>query len=91
MGKKFLTVDEQEEIGVLSPEVRACLAENYRNGGDAPAARAHLLKPHHPGRPRCSTRSNAQECAKCGGGWCGPAVATPAGIAGLTPAALIAS
>src|SRR5437667_1229417 len=30
MGKKFLTVDQQEEIGILSAEVRARLAEGYR-------------------------------------------------------------
>src|SRR5207249_754157 len=29
MGKKFLTIDQQEEIGVLSPEVRARLAQSY--------------------------------------------------------------
>ena len=39
MGKKFLTVDQQEEIGILSAEVRARLAEGYRNGGDAPRQR----------------------------------------------------
>ena len=33
MGKKFLTVDQQEEIGILSPEVRARLAQRYANGG----------------------------------------------------------
>src|ERR671910_334147 len=36
MGKKFLTVDQQEEIGILSPEVRARLAAGYANGGAAP-------------------------------------------------------
>src|SRR5215204_2586098 len=32
-GKKFLTVDQQEEVGILSPEVRARLAAGYANGG----------------------------------------------------------
>src|SRR4029077_16821744 len=32
MGKKFLSVDQQEEIGILSPEVRARLAAAYASG-----------------------------------------------------------
>src|SRR6476659_7391091 len=32
-GKKFLTTEQQEEIGILSPEVKAMLAERYENGG----------------------------------------------------------
>src|ERR671936_488129 len=40
MGKRFLSVDQQEELGIMSPEVRARLADGYRNGGDAPAAAA---------------------------------------------------
>src|SRR5256714_7575316 len=40
MGEKVLTTDQQEEIGILSPEVRARLAEGYRNGGDTPSATA---------------------------------------------------
>src|SRR4249919_4322 len=44
MGKKFLTADQQEEIGILSPEVKARLAERYNGGGsgttEAPAAEA---------------------------------------------------
>src|SRR4029079_4652083 len=32
-GKKFLTAEQQEEIGILSPEVKAMLAERYENGG----------------------------------------------------------
>src|SRR5215213_2263339 len=36
MGKKFLTVEQQEEIGILSPEVKARLAAGY-NAESAPA------------------------------------------------------
>src|SRR5256885_10602157 len=32
-GKKFLDVDQQEEAGILSAEVRAKLADAYLNGG----------------------------------------------------------
>src|SRR5205085_1545996 len=39
MGKKFLSADQQEEIGILSAEVRAKMAAAYANGGtlEAPA------------------------------------------------------
>src|SRR5437667_3852695 len=30
-GKKFLTTDQQEEVGILSPEVRARMAQSYAN------------------------------------------------------------
>ena len=32
-GQEILTVNQQEEIGILSAEVRARLAEAYGNGG----------------------------------------------------------
>jgi ribonucleoside-diphosphate reductase alpha chain len=68
MRKKFLTVDQQEEIGVLSAEVRACLAEGYRNSGDAPAS---IAAPAEMAPSRQTALFNAfedaQECAKCGG------------------------
>src|SRR5918912_1505730 len=35
MGKRFLDADQQEEIGIMSAEVRAKLAERYTNGSDA--------------------------------------------------------
>src|SRR6185295_16058799 len=39
MGKKFLTPDQQEEVGILSPEVRARLAAAYSAGASlAPPA-----------------------------------------------------
>jgi ribonucleoside-diphosphate reductase alpha chain len=69
MGKKFLTVDQQEEIGILSAEVRARLAEGYRNGGDvAVAAPAEPVEAAPPGQTALfNAFEDAQECAKCGG------------------------
>src|SRR5687768_15195100 len=69
-GKKFLTVDQQEELGILSPEVRARLAAGYANGGStaAPAAPSEAA----PAAPAGQTAlfnawEDAVECAKCGG------------------------
>src|SRR5256885_13440736 len=68
MGKKFLSVDQQEEIGILSAEVRARLAEGYRNGGDAPASIAAPVEMAPPGQTALfNAFEDAQECAKCGG------------------------
>jgi ribonucleoside-diphosphate reductase alpha chain len=68
MGKKFLTVDQQEEIGILSAEVRARLAEGYRNGGDAPASIKAPVEMAPPGQTALfNAFEDAQECAKCGG------------------------
>jgi hypothetical protein len=51
-GKKFLTVDQQEELGILSPEVRARLANGYANGGSLPAAPASSeARAGRPGGP----------------------------------------
>jgi ribonucleoside-diphosphate reductase alpha chain len=38
MGKKFLTPDQQEELGILSPEVRARLTARLNGESDAPAS-----------------------------------------------------
>jgi len=68
MGKKFLTVDQQEEIGILSAEVRARLAEGYRNGGDGPASIKAPVEMAPPGQTALfNAFEDAQECAKCGG------------------------
>ena len=64
-GKKFLTPEQQEEVGILSPEVKARLAERYANGGDAPAA---PLESPPPGQTALfNSWEDAVECAKCGG------------------------
>jgi ribonucleoside-diphosphate reductase alpha chain len=68
MGKKFLSVDQQEEVGILSAEVRARLAEGYRNGGDAPAATVAPVEAAPPGQTALfNAFEDAQECARCGG------------------------
>jgi ribonucleoside-diphosphate reductase alpha chain len=70
MGKRFLSADQQEEIGILSPEVKARLAERYSNGGggssgEAPAA---PLDAPPPGQTALfNAWEDAVECAKCGG------------------------
>jgi ribonucleoside-diphosphate reductase alpha chain len=69
MGKKFLSADQQEEIGILTPEVKARLAQSYAvlEGGaaDAPAAPAEASP---PGQTALFNHwEDAVECAKCGG------------------------
>jgi ribonucleoside-diphosphate reductase alpha chain len=66
MGKKFLTADQQEEAGILSPEVKARLAERYENGGAAVEAAPVESPP--PGQTALfNAWEDAVECAKCGG------------------------
>ena len=88
MGKKFLTVDQQEEIGILSPEVRARLAQGYANGGrgaaEAPAAPADAAPPGQTAL--FNAWEDAVECSKCGGRMVRLALATRAATAARTPA-----
>jgi ribonucleoside-diphosphate reductase alpha chain len=73
MGKKFLTPDQQEEIGILSPEVRARLAAAYSAGaalaspeeGEAGTAPAEAAPPGQTAL--FNAWEDAVECAKCGG------------------------
>jgi ribonucleoside-diphosphate reductase alpha chain len=67
MGKKFLDVEQQEEVGILSPEVRARLAASYAGGEEKPAdAGASEAAP--PGQTALFNNwEDAVECAKCGG------------------------
>ena len=69
MGKKFLNADQQEEIGILSPEVKARLAERYANGeSSAPQDAASPLEAPPPGQTALfNAWEDAVECAKCGG------------------------
>jgi ribonucleoside-diphosphate reductase alpha chain len=71
MGKKFLTIDQQEELGILSPEVRARLAERLGNGDAKPATMESAAVPVEappPGQTALfNSHEDAVECARCGG------------------------
>jgi ribonucleoside-diphosphate reductase alpha chain len=72
MGKKFLTTDQQEEIGILSPEVRARLAQAYNalegNGGSVAASAEEPVEAPPPGQTALfNAWEDAVECSKCGG------------------------
>jgi ribonucleoside-diphosphate reductase alpha chain len=63
-GKKFLTPEQQEEAGILSPEVKAMLADRYANGGETAAPAVALT----PGQTALfNSWEDAVECARCGG------------------------
>src|SRR5690348_1774051 len=65
-GKKFLTVDQQEEAGILSADVKARMAERYAEGSDT--ASATPLESPPPGQTALfNSWEDAVECAKCGG------------------------
>ncbi|HEU4449576.1 MAG TPA: vitamin B12-dependent ribonucleotide reductase [Gaiellaceae bacterium] len=70
MGKKFLDTDTQQELGILSPEVRQRLAQAQDilegNGGSGEAAEVAPMP--SPGQTALfNAFEDAVECAKCGG------------------------
>ena len=70
MGKKFLTVEQQEEVGILSPEVRARLAQSYATA--AADAAAAPPEPATPGQTALfNSWEDAVECAAAAAAWCG--------------------
>jgi ribonucleoside-diphosphate reductase alpha chain len=67
-GKKFLTTEQQEEAGILSPEVKARLASSYAAGESSPAPAASPVEAAPPGQTALFNASeDAVECARCGG------------------------
>src|SRR4029453_3591810 len=67
MGKKFLDVEQQEEVGILSPEVRARLPGAYAGGEENPGE-AGASEAAPPGQTALFNNwEDAVECAKCGG------------------------
>jgi ribonucleoside-diphosphate reductase alpha chain len=71
MGKKFLDADRQQELGIMSPEVKARLAQAHAileaNGGSADVA-DESAPASPPGQTALfNAFEDAVECAKCGG------------------------
>src|SRR5262245_42698494 len=67
MGKKFLSADQQEEAGILTPEVKARLAAAYTENPGAGAA-AQAVESAPPGQTALFNQwEDAVECARCGG------------------------
>src|SRR5437899_9839634 len=65
-GKKFLTTDQQEAAGILSPEVKARLAQQY--AGEPAGGSAEPSEVAPPGQPALfNAWEDAVESAKCGG------------------------
>ena len=84
-GKKFLTVDQQEEIGILTPEVQGPARAGLRRGR---GRRSPAASPRPPARPRSSTPGRTPSSAPAAAAaWSGRARATPAATAARTPAA----
>jgi ribonucleoside-diphosphate reductase alpha chain len=73
LGKKFLDADKQQELGIMSPEVKARLAQAHSilegNGGAGVAAAADEAAPAPPPGQTAlfNAFEDAVECAKCGG------------------------
>jgi ribonucleoside-diphosphate reductase alpha chain len=68
MGKKFLSADQQEEAGILTPEVKARLAAAYSEAGAPAAAAVTAIEPVPPGQTALFNQwEDAVECARCGG------------------------
>ena len=85
-GKKFLTTDQQEAAGILSPEVQGAAGGAVQRRVESKPAEAGLggrpAWPDGAASTRGKTRSSAPSAA---GGWSGPGLATRAATAELTP------
>jgi ribonucleoside-diphosphate reductase alpha chain len=69
MGKKFLSPEQQEEAGILTPEVKARLAAAYAEAGEeAVSTVAAITEAPPPGQTALFNQwEDAVECARCGG------------------------
>jgi ribonucleoside-diphosphate reductase alpha chain len=64
LGKKFLTIDQQEEIGILSLEVRNRLSQAYSQDSAPAAPQAEIVRGQ---TALFNSHEDAIECSRCGG------------------------
>jgi ribonucleoside-diphosphate reductase alpha chain len=71
MGKRFLDADKQQELGIMSPEVKARLAQAnaiLEGNGEGGATVEDVAPASPPGQTALfNAWEDAVECAKCGG------------------------
>jgi ribonucleoside-diphosphate reductase alpha chain len=71
MGKRFLDADKQQELGIMSPEVKARLAQAHsilEGNGEGGTAADDAAPASPPGQTALfNSWEDAIECAKCGG------------------------
>jgi ribonucleoside-diphosphate reductase alpha chain len=67
MGKKFLSSDQQEEAGILTPEVKARLAAAYADAGESASAVAAIEAAPAGQTALFNQWEDAIECSRCGG------------------------
>ncbi len=67
LGKKFLDTETQQELGIMSPEVKARLAQanDILDGNGGEVAAAPVVSPGQTAL--FNAWEDAVECAKCGG------------------------
>jgi ribonucleoside-diphosphate reductase alpha chain len=72
LASQFLSVDEVEELGILTPEVKQRMIERLDggpNGSNGHDGNGHAENPHHvveTGVARLNGQSDAPACANCG-------------------------
>ena len=68
MGKKFLNIETQQELGIMSPEVRALMAAETAEGSEGSDVATAGAEQVLPGQTALfNAWEDAVECSKCGG------------------------
>ena len=86
MGKKFLSTDQQEEAGILTPEVKARLAAAYDERASTPRPQWLSMPRRRARRPSSTSGRTPSSARSAAAAWSGRGAATRAATAERTPA-----